>query len=194
MCLSKDEKTDIKNYRPINCLPLINTIIEKLLHKRFIDYLESNDILFPDQYGFRKNHSTSDAVLKLLDKIYDGYNRDQFLGTVMLDHSKAFDTVDHGILMSKLNNYGFRGTVYNLIKSYLTDRKQYVHCNKTTSDILSVKIGVPQGSVLGPLFFLIYVNDMMSAVVDSASIIQYADDTTLYCSKSNINIILILFL
>ena len=183
----KDERTDIKNYRPISCLPLINTIIEKLLHKRFIDYLESNDILFPDQYGFRKNHSTSDAVLKLLDKIYDGYNRDQFLGTVMLDLSKAFDTVDHGILMSKLYNYGFRGTVYNLIKSYLTDRKQYVHCNKTTSDILSVKIGVPQGSVLGPLFFLIYVNDMMSAVVDSASIIQYADDTTLYCSKSNIN-------
>ena len=100
----------------------------------------------------------------------------------MLDLSKAFDTVDHEVLLSKLYNYGFRGQAHDLIRSYLTERKQFVSCNGEISNTLPVRVGVPQGSVLGPLLFLIYVNDMPSVLVNGASVIQYADDTTLYSS------------
>ena len=104
-----------------------------------------------------------------------------------MDLSKAFDTVDHQILLNKLSNYGFRGPVLELIQSYLTGRKQFVSCNNTISDTLPVTIGVPQGSVLGPLMFLIYVNDMRNALINNdASIVLYADDTTLYSQTNNI--------
>ena len=183
----KDDPLEIKNYRPISCLPILNVIIEKLLHLRFNGFFEKREILFKNQFGFRRNHSTSDAVLKLVDRIYDAYDKSQYFGSIMLDLSKAFDTVDHNILLSKLYNYGIRGVSHKLIKSYLSERKQYVFCNDTVSETLPVSVGVPQGSVLGPLLFLVYVNDMSTVLTEGASVIQYADDTTLYCSKSNVN-------
>ena len=182
----KDDSLNISNYRPISCLPLLNVIIEKLLHSRFSHFLEKHNLFFNDQYGFRRNHSTSDAVMKLLDRIYDSFELGDYFGTIMLDLSKAFDTVDHEVLLSKLHNYGFRGRAHQLIKSYLTERKQFVSCNGIISSTLPVSVGVPQGSVLGPLLFLIYVNDMPSVLVNGASVIQYADDTTLYSSRKEI--------
>ena len=183
----KDDPLEIKNYRPISCLPILNVIIEKLLHLRFNGFFETREILFKNQFGFRRNHSTSDAVLKLLDKIYDAFDKSQYFGSIMLDLSKAFDTVDHSILLTELYNYGIRGVSHKLVKSYLSERKQYVFCNGTVSETLPVSVGVPHGSVLGPLLFLIYVNDMSNVLTEGASVIQYADDTTLYYSTSSVN-------
>ena len=182
----KDDSLNVKNYRPISCLPLLNVIVEKLLHLRFTNFLEKHNLFFKDQYGFRRNHSTSDAVMKLLDRVYESFELGEYFGSIMLDLSKAFDTVDHEVLLSKLHNYGFRGRAHQLIKSYLTERKQFVSCNGIISSTLPVSVGVPRGLVLGPLLFLIYVNDMPSVLVNGASVIQYADDTTLYSSRKEI--------
>ena len=166
-------------------MPSISKILEKVVYKRTYNYLTHNNILSNSQYGFRENHSTINAASELVfDTIHSLENKDSTL-SVFLDLSKAFDTIDHQILLNKLEFYGIRGIPLTWFRSYLTGRKQFVkyqNCSSLHQDIIC---GVPQGSVLGPLLFLIYVNDLPHCMPSSKAI-QFADDTTVYVSGRNI--------
>ena len=179
------DKVDPNNYRPISTLPLLNKIFEKLLHIRLYSFIESQGLLCKEQYGFRKKKSTCDAISDLLNNIYNSLNDKKYLGAIFLDLSKAFDTVPHDILLKKLEHYGIRGVALKLLESYLANRKQFVYVNGCKSQTKEVAIGVPQGSVLGPLLFLIYINDLPLST-KLLNVILFADDTTLFASDTNI--------
>ena len=182
----KEDKTNVTNYRPISLLPSLSKILEKLVYKRLLSFLIINNILNQNQFGFRKNHSTDFAIIQLLDKITDLLAKKEQIIAVYMDLSKAFDTIDHKTLLHKLNNYGIRGIALSWLKSYLSDRQQFVCIDGHNSSMSNIKCGVPQGSILGPLLFLIYVND----IINSSSILKFvmfADDTTILASHKDMN-------
>ncbi len=181
----KGNKQNIKNYRPISILPFFSKLIEKMVHKQLIFYLNLNNIISQHQFGFLKNTSTEHALINIIESIYKNLEGKESTISVFLDLSKAFDVVDHGILLHKLSYYGVRGFPYQWFCSYLNNRSHYVKINDKTSSTVNVNLGVPQGSILGPLLFLLYVNDMSSAV--NSKIIQYADDTTMITSDSDMD-------
>ena len=176
------------NYRPISILHIFRKVIEKLMYNRLSSFILKNKILFPMQYGFQEDKSTELAINALLNKVTEALDNKMKSYSVFLDFAKAFDTVNHNILLKKLEYYGIRGSSLEWFESYLTNRKQCVKIGNTHSDTLTVKCGVPQGSILGPLLFLIYIND----IVKSSNILQFtlfADDTCIfYSSKPNLNI------
>ena len=181
----KDDKSQVTNYRPISLLPSISKLLEKIVYKRLISFLTVNNILNKSQFGFRKNCSTDFAIIQLLDKVTELLSQKEHIIAIYMDLSKAFDTIDHITLLSKLDNYGIRGPAYSWIKSYLSERKQFVYIDGHNSNMLNIQCGVPQGSILGPLLFLIYVND----IINSSKIlnfIMFADDTTVIASHKNI--------
>ena len=178
------EATKCTNYRPISILSLLNNIFEKLLYKRFYEYLEKFEILYQYQYGFRKGHSTGHALVELIDKIRNSIDDGEMTCGIFVDLSKAFDTVNHNILLQKLDHYGFRGITNKLLESYLSNRKQYVEINNTKSSYKPITCGVPQGSVLGPLLFLIFINDLPNCCPSGNSRI-FADDTTVFFKAKN---------
>ena len=141
-------------------------------------YLEEHNLLYKRQYGFRENHLTEYAALELIDHISNNLDNGKVPFSIFLDLSKAFDTFDHTILTQKLKHYGIKGCALKLLKNYLSNRKQYVELNNVISKICEIKTGVPQGSILGPLLFVIYVNDIYKANYILQAIID-ADDTTL---------------
>ena len=145
----------------------------------------THGILSNNQYGFRPNHSTINAVTHFMSDIMSATEKDQATIAVLLDLSKAFDTMDHNILLNKLEFYGIRGVALDWFRSYLHDRVQYMFLKDANSDHLSITCGVPQGSVLGPLLFIIYTNDLPTCLLNSRCIL-FADDTTVYKSSSNI--------
>ena len=162
----------------------ISKLIEKLLSNRLYSFLEQNNCLFNYQFGFRNNHSTNHALISITQKIQKVIDDGKFTSEVFLDFKKVFDTVNHQILISKLEHYGVRGVPLNLFKSYLENRKQFVSVNNISSDILPIEYDLLQGSVLGPLLFLIYINDLNNAV-EFSDVHHFADDTNvLYSSKS----------
>ena len=174
------------NYRPVSVLCALSRILEKLMFARLSLFCQNNQILTSSQFGFQPNKSTETAVMKLTNDILNEMDNNNFTIGIFLDLSKAFDTVDHHILLRKLENYGIRGTSLNWFKSYLCARKQSVKFGDEQSTILLLKCGVPQGSILGPLLFLIYINDM----INSSKLLKYilfADDSTLYASHSDLN-------
>ena len=174
----KSSKLLCSNYRPISILSNLDKILEKIIHKRLYKFLETNNIIYSLQFGFRKNYSTTLALLNLTENIKQELDRGKFGCGIFIDFQKAFDTVDHNILLQKLSYYGVRGKSNEWFKSYLCDRKQFVSINGFQSDLSEIKCGVPQGSVLGPLLFLIYINDLHLAI-KSCKIHHFADDTNL---------------
>lgn len=178
-------KNVVDNYRPISVLPILNNIFEKVIYTRLLAFLERFDVLHRYQYGFRRKISTSTALNEIVNMIQCNLNDRQKSAGLFMDLSKAFDTVDHQILLDKLETYGIRGTPWKLFKSYLTNRGLVVKANDIISRQYPIGISVPQGSVLGPILYLLYVNDM-GALKLNGKLRLFADDSsTFYCDRSS---------
>ena len=179
------DETHPCNYRPTSPLSVFNRLFEKLMYKRLRSYCEKNDIFFSSQYGFRDNCSTQHAILDILNKIQIKIDAKLFSCGIFIDLKKAFDTVDHSILLHKLNHYGVRGIINTWFSSYLSKRSQSTQIGSTVSNKEEIVCGVPERSVLGPLLFLIYVNDIYrcSKIFD---FYLFADDTNLLYSDKDL--------
>ena len=179
----KNDKLKCEKYRPISLLSNISKISERVMYNRIEEFLTSSNILYNMQFGFRKKFSTNHALLSIVEQIREAMDCKTYTCGVFIDLEKAFDTVNHDILLSKLNYYGIRGVANSWFTSYLFKRHQSVRINGEMSTKREITCGVPQGSILGPLLFLIYINDMHHAVCKS-TIYHFADDTNLlYCAK-----------
>lgn len=172
------ELDDPSNFRPISLLSTLSKIIEKLVKKRMLQFLNEQNILNKNQFGFQNTKNTSDAIFAFLEKMYVKLNGGEAVRAVFYDFSKAFDCVNHEILLLKLICYGFRGKALNWFRSYLSHRSQVVKTLGDLSDVNDINCGVPQGSVLGPILFLLYINDLASVDI-SGTFTIFADDTTI---------------
>ena len=173
------ENDQFSNYRPVSILPVFSKLIEKLFYKRLLNYINSNNILYHGQYGFREKSSTTLALIDLIEDISTAIENNEYTVGVFIDLKKAFDTIDHNLLLRKLHFYGVRGIVFTWLESYLQDRQQYVYYNSISSSSLPISCGVPQGSILGPLLFILYINDI-SNVSRMLKFILFADDTNIF--------------
>ena len=172
---------NISNYRPISVLNIFSKMIEKLVHKQLYEYLEVRNVLSDSQFGFRRNRSTTQALLRHTNHLYESLDENKLAFPSYLDLRKAFDSVNQRVLLSKMMHYGIRGLPHSWFCSYLANRQQYVNVNNAISEMHVVSHSVPQGSNLGPLLFLIYINDL-SQVTDYFECVMFADDCALSCS------------
>lgn len=181
----KGERSIHANYRPVSILPSFSKIFEKLFAIRLNDYFTKFSLFTDSQYGFRPTYSTELAIHQLSQSIYNTLDNKQCQITVFCDLSKAFDTISHSILLRKLDNYGIRGKANDFLKSYLGSRNQFTVYNNASSSLKQISHGVPQGSILGPLLFLIYINDLV-LISKNVKFLLFADDTTIFIQGSNI--------
>ena len=181
-----ESEFSFNNYRPISLLPSLSKLLEKLVARQMCGFIEKHKILYELQFGFRRNHNTTQPVIHFLDKIYEALNKDvpEYTIAIFLDLKKAFDTTCHSILLDKLKHYGFRGLSHIWFTNYLSKRQQVVSINGIDSKPRELSVGVPQGSVLGPLLFLLYINCLPNAV--SFLSLLFADDTTFQLSGANL--------
>ena len=180
------EKNKVTNYRPISILPYFSKFFEKVMCNRLYNYFNKFSLFNNGQFGFRKGHSTYMALMLLYSKITEAIDKGEYVVGVFLDLAKAFDTVNHSILIHKLEHYGVKNNLLNWFISYLKDRSQTVYFMGTKSTKKDITCGVPQGSVLGPLLFLIYINDLCQ-ISTFFDFILFADDTNAFASGSNPN-------
>ena len=181
----KGQKCQANNYRPISLLSSFNKIFEKILCKQLTNFLQCNNVLFKYQFGFRKLYSTTLALIEFTDKVRSLLDEGNYVISIFVDLTKAFDTVDHEILLYKLDRYGIRGHANAFFRSYLTDRKQFTIVNSVESELKGIGCGVPQGSVLGPLCFALYINDLHKAIGEDY-LRLFADETALFSWHSNL--------
>ena len=180
-----DDETLPENYRPISLLSIYNRIFEKLIYARLIKFISKNNILYNLQYGFRSKHSTQHAILDIANTINSNMDSGKYTCGIFIDLKKAFDTVNHSILLAKLENYGIRGLVNTWFNSYLTDRRQSIEINNHISKEEKTLCGVPQGSVLGPLLFLLYINDIYKCSSEFTFYL-FADDTSIIYANNDL--------
>ena len=175
---------DPTNYRPIATLPYLSKLFERAIHNRIVNFSDKHSLITNCQYGFRKNLSTLEPLVELSETICSSLDDKKFHANAFIDLKKAFDTINHQILFSKLECYGIRGQPLKFIRDFLTNRFQYVEVNSCKSECKEIKCGVPQGSILGPLLFLFYINDIVN-VTKNSQVLLFADDTVLSCSDSD---------
>lgn len=180
------DRNNATNYRPISILPTLSKLLEKAVHLQFYQYLKENDLLIGEQHGFRPQHSTTSALSIFADDILWNMDKGKICGAVFLDLSKAFDTINHTILLNKLSDIGVCNGDLAWFNSFLSSRFLRTACGPELSDSLECNMGVPQGSILGPLLFIVYINNLPS-VVDHVQVSLYADDTVLYYFSSSVN-------
>ncbi len=180
-------KNIFNNYRPISLLPAFSKILEKVVNNRLVTFLDKYNILYKHQYGFRKNHSTIHPIIHFLNHIADQNDQPSknLTLSVFLDLSKAFDTLPHKTLLKKLEHYGIRGTCNSWFESYLSNREQFLLLNSNKSSSEKMSCGVPQGSILGPILFILFINDMYKST--KLNLLSFADDTTVYASGRQID-------
>ena len=179
------DHADIDNYRPISVLNILSKVVERVAYNQLSDYLESNNLLNENQFGFRRKRSTRDAVTKFTDHTRENMDKSKVTGALFMDLRKAFDTVNHGCLLSKLPYYGITGKEVNWFSSYLFLRSQFVSIDGIASNSEFVTHGVPQGSILGPLLFVLLINDLPLQSMN-CKVLMYADDTVIYFSHKSI--------
>ena len=180
----KGDKLDVNNYRPISLLSSFSKILEKIIYSRTVSFLKNNNIFSNLQFGFREKHNTVHALLSFIEKVAHAIDKSSHTIGIFLDFSKAFDTINHDILLYKLSHYGVRGMALEWFRSYLSDRKQYVSLNDNSSAPHNINCGVPQGSILGPLLFILYINDFCRSS-EILSFVLFADDTNLFFSHND---------
>ena len=180
----KKENYIFDNYRPVSVLSSLSKVFERIMHNQIYLHFQSMKLFFASEYAFRPNHSTEFAALELIDRILSEMDRKNTPLTIFMDLSKAFDTLDHEILLYKLEYYGFSVKSHQLLESYLKNRKQYVEMKNVQSELMALECGVPQGSILGPLLFIIYLNDLPFITKHFTPVI-YADDTTMFATLNN---------
>ena len=180
-----NSKLESHNYRPISILPWFSKIFEYIIYKMLSKFMYDNNIISQCQYGFKEKASTSDALLHIINLLSKSGIRNLKSVCIFIDFVKAFDKVDHYILLKKLNNYGIYGNDLEFLKSYLQNRKLRTITNETTSKEISINLSVPQGSILGPLLFNVYINDLIN-YIDGGDIVAFADDTSLIISSPDI--------
>ena len=180
----KGQKTNVNNYRPISLLPVLSKILEKIVYNRLCSFLLQSNFFYDLQFGFLKNHSTSHAAAVMVENITKSFKDKEYTLGVFLDLSKAFDTIDHSILLAKLNHFGVRGVANEWFRSYLNGRLMQTEVNGKISNSKPIEVGVQQGSILGPLLFLIYINDFPKCLT-SGKAIMFADDTNLFFNSSS---------
>ena len=176
----KGDRTDPANYRPVSITSHVMKTFERVVRKHLVKHLEDNELLSNNQHGFRKKKSCMTQLLSHIEHIYKSLNHDDEVDVIYLDFAKAFDKVDHAILLSKLEQYGIKGKALAWIKEFLLERKQAVTIEGHKSSFQEVISGVPQGTVLGPLMFLIYINDIANNISPGTHIRLFADDCVLY--------------
>ena len=180
----KGDVTLANNYRPISVLPILSKVLEKVVHNQLTDYLEENKLLCPRQFGFRKKHSTELATSLLIDDMRKEVDCGKLVGVVFIDLSKAFDTLDHALLLDKIASYGIASNEIEWFTDYLFGRKQICIYEGGKSNAEPLNIGVPQGSILGPVLFLLYFNDFIRCLKHT-KVVQFADDTVIYTSSKD---------
>ena len=187
-------KTNVKStkpedWRPISQISLPGKLLERIIHNQLYNYVQLNNILSPNQFGFRKGLSTSLAIFEVLKELYANWNEKVFSGCMFIDFSRAFDSINHKILFQKLELYGLDEILLSFFKSYMGNRTQCTTVNGHTSNREKVTCGTVQGSILGPLLFIIYINDLFTSIETDGNIYMYADDTLIVCKSNNLEIV-----